>query len=225
MPRDSEHPRIRLRGLTRGRVRGALVVLEGAPGAELDAAARLCGAMCDRRTVVAVDGGIETCRRRRLEPDLFVGDGDSVRRVPRDLPVVLYPTDKDFGDLAGALGELRKRRVQVVVVAGLLGGRVDHEWANLLELAHCARHFAGFVAPTGRGTVVVTSSGCRAATKPGATVSLFALNGSATVTLRGTRWRLQRQRLLPGSRGLSNVTGSRLDLTVHAGTVAVVFPP
>jgi hypothetical protein len=50
------------------------------------------------------------------------------------------------------------------------------------------------------------------------------LSGSATVTLRGTRWKLREQRIRPGSRGLSNLTGKTLDLVVHAGVVALVFP-
>ena len=47
----------------------------------------------------------------------------------------------------------------------------------------------------------------------------------AEVTLRGTRWTLDRARIRPGSRGLSNVMcGWRLRLAVHRGTVALVFP-
>ena len=35
---------------------------------------------------------------------------------------------------------------------------------------------------------------------------------------------LKGERLRPGSRGLSNLTGKTLNLTVHAGVVAIVFP-
>ena len=56
------------------------------------------------------------------------------------------------------------------------------------------------------------------------TFSVFALNGEATVSLEGARWELERARLRPGSRGLSNVTGRRLDLTVHRGVVVAAFP-
>jgi hypothetical protein len=50
------------------------------------------------------------------------------------------------------------------------------------------------------------------------------LGGSCTVTLRGTRWKLERRRLRLGSLGLSNVTGTALDMTVHAGCAGLVFP-
>jgi thiamine pyrophosphokinase len=172
--------------------------------------------------VVAVDGGLRTCRAARCRPDLFVGDADSVTKLPTGVESVLFSADKDFSDLAGALPLLAERNVQLLAVAGLLGGRLDHEWANLFELGTWARRFVGIVAPTDRGTVLITRRGLRLETVPGNGLSLFALNGSADVSLRGTRWQLERRRLRPGSRGLSNVTGTSVELRVHSGTAALV---
>jgi thiamine pyrophosphokinase len=185
----------------------------------------LAASTADHTTLVAVDGGVKTCRAAKRRPELWVGDGDSSTAIPKDIPAVVYPTDKDFSDLGAALDEVARDGAQIVVVAGLLGGRLDHEWVNLQELGARSARFAGILAPTGRGTVLVTRRGCRASTPPGRTISLLVLGGAATVTLRGTLWTLDRKRLRPGSRGLSNVTGGRLDLTVHSGVVALVMPP
>ena len=221
----SELPQIELRGLRRRQgVQGAVLVLNGATRAELGRATDLAARLVDRCMLVAVDGGLKTCRAARRRPDLWVGDGDSSRTIPTRIPTVVYPTDKDISDLGAALDEVARGGAQVVVVAGLLGGRLDHEWANLQELGARSTSFAGILASTGRGAVLVTRQGCRARTVPGRTVSLMVLGGAATVTLRGTRWKLERRRLRPGSRGLSNLTGERLDLTVHGGAVALVFP-
>jgi len=227
MSAAGERPRIRLRGLTRrgsGGVRGAVLVLEGSSGAELQRASALGALLADTCILVAVDGGLNTCRRGRRRPDLYVGDADSTKRIPGSIPSVVYTTQKDFSDLAGALRELRSRKIQVVVLAGLLGGRLDHEWANLLELAAGSGWFAGILAPTERGTLLITHRGCHAVTLSNRTVSLLALSANARVSLRGTRWTLKRHRIVPGSLGLSNVTGKALDLVVHSGTVALVFP-
>ena len=180
--------------------------------------------MSDGCLLVAVNGGLKTCRAAGRRPDLFVGDLDSTSRAPRGVPSVIYEKDKDFSDLVGAFREIRARRVQVVTIAGLLGGRLDHEWSNLFDLGEASRWFAGILAPADRGTVLVTSRGCEAATVRGRTVSLVALGGAATVTLGGTRWTLRRARLRPGSLGLSNLTGTSLRLTVHSGAVALLFP-
>jgi len=205
-------------------VRSAVLALEGATRAELQRATALGALLSDRCLLVAVDGGWNTCKRSRKRPDLFVGDGDSAARIPQSIPAVVYDRDKSFSDLAGALHEVRSRKVQVVFLAGLLGGRLDHEWANLLELAAAAKWFAGILAPTDRATLVITGRGCRALTVRDRTVSLLALGSGTRVSLRGTRWTLRREALKPGSLGLSNVTGKALDLTVHSGVVAVVFP-
>jgi len=112
----------------------------------------------------------------------------------------------------------------VAVIAGLLGGRLDHEWANLLEAQRAARDFAGILAPSPRGLVVVTAAGVRARTVPGRLVSLFALGRGTRVTLRGTDYTLTKRRLQPGSLGLSNLTGQTLALDVHEGVAVLVFP-
>ncbi len=218
--------RIELRGVRRrGGVLSAVVVLEGASREELKRASSAAALLGDRSMLVAVDGGLTTCRAARRRPDLFVGDGDSIRRIPDQIERVVYPRDKDHSDLSGALDELKSRRAQVVAVAGMLGGRLDHEWANLLELVGRARGFAGIIAPTSRGTVIITAHGCRLRTVRGRTFSLFAPRTSSTVTLRGADWELVRRRLQPGSHGLSNVTGTDLDLTVHQGTAMLVLLP
>ncbi len=199
-------------------------MLQGASRRELARACDIAALLSDCCILVAVNGGLSTCRAARRRPDLFVGDADSARRVPKHLPAVIFNHDKAFSDLAGALREVRRRGAQVVVLAGLIGGRLDHEWANLLEMGRRSRHFAGIFAPTERGYVLVTSRGCRAATVRGRVFSLLALGGRATVSLRGARWTLRREVLWPGSLGLSNLTGTSLDLSVHRGVVALVFP-
>jgi thiamine pyrophosphokinase len=220
-------PQLELYGLKnrRGGVRGAILVLPGATRGCLTRAAALAAMLADRCLLVAVDGGLSVCRAARRRPDLFIGDGDSVRRLPRDVPKVVLPRDKDHSDLAGALSEMRDRRVRVVSVAGLVGGRLDHEWANLFEIGRRAHGFAGILAPTPRGTVIVTRRGCRASTLRERTFSLFALGSPATVSLSGPRWELERRRLEPGSHGLSNRTGTSLELVVHRGTAALVLLP
>jgi thiamine pyrophosphokinase len=227
MTGPGERPVLELRGLKRRReIVAAVLVLNGSTREELRRASAMCASMAERCLLVAVDGGLSTCRAARRRPDLWVGDGDSLRGgPPAGASSIALARDKDFSDLAGALVELKRLAVQIVFVAGLAGGRLDHEWANLFELAARARDFSGIVAPTERGTVLVTRHGCRIATVRGRVFSVFALNAGATVSLRGARWELERRRLRPGSHGLSNETGTEIDLTVHAGVVALVLPP
>jgi thiamine pyrophosphokinase len=198
--------------------------LEGATRAELKDALALAAGFDPNALLVAVDGGLATCRAMRRRPDLFVGDLDSARARPGGIASSIYPVAKDFSDFSGGLSAARRLGADVLVIAGLLGGRLDHEWANLLEAGAAARGFLGLLAPSLRGLIVVTAGGVRARTIPGRLVSVFALGRGARVSLRGTVWTLAKRRLAPGSLGLSNLTGSELALDVHEGVAVLVFP-
>jgi thiamine pyrophosphokinase len=216
-------PRIRFKGTRAKQGRVGILALNGVQQRELRAAdewARGAGRAVFR---IAVDGGLRAWRRLGVPCDLYAGDADS-STPPADAEAAVYSRDKVFSDLSGALGEARRRGLRVAVVAGVTGGRLDHEWANLQELAAHAPHFAGLLAPTPRGWVVVTSGGVTVETRVGRTFSLFAVGGPARVGLRGARWVLRDTRLDPGSRGLSNVSGTRLILSVSAGSACLVFP-
>jgi thiamine pyrophosphokinase len=205
-------------------LRAAALALTGATADELARAIVQASAFDPEPALVAVDGGIAACRALRREPELFVGDLDSARKAPEGVRAVIYPKAKAFSDLAGALVEVRRLRADVVAIAGLLGGRLDHEWANLLEVGASAKRFDGMMAVDTRGLILVTAHGVRVAGLRGRTVSLFAFGRDARVTLTGARWPLSRARLAPGSLGLSNVARGAVTLTVHSGTVALVVP-
>jgi thiamine pyrophosphokinase len=208
----------------RARRRAVVVALEGAIRGDLTRAFSLAGPFDREPLLVAVDGGLSACRALRHRPDLFVGDLDSARRRPIGIASRIYPVAKDFSDFSGALLEARRLGADVVVIAGLLGGRLDHEWANIFEVGATARDFAGVLAPSSRGLVIVTATGVRLRTEPRRDVSVFALGRSARVSLRGAVWTMAKRRLASGSLGLSNVTGGRLALDVHEGVAALVFP-
>lgn len=171
-----------------------------------------------------MDGGLAAFRATRRRPLLLVGDLDSVDVPTTGLAVKRYPVAKDYSDFAGALEEAKRLRARVVVVAGLLGGRLDHEWANLLEAAAAAKHFAGILALSLRAQIVLTARYAAVDLLEGTLVSTFALSGPARLSLSGTQWALTRRRLVPGSHGLSNVASGTVELTVHAGVIALVVP-
>ena len=220
-------PRISLVGRRtsrKGGARAAVLALEGSSGNDLRLALAAALPFDTSPILIAVDGGLSTCRAIRRRPALFVGDLDSARATPRGVPTRIYAVEKDFSDFSGALVEARRLGADVAVVAGLLGGRLDHEWANLLEVGAAAPAYAGILARSSRGLVLVTARGARVEVAGRQIVSVFAIGGATTVSLRGTSWALSRKRLVPGSLGLSNVACDRVELDVHAGAAALVFP-
>ena len=84
--------------------------------------------------LIWVDGGVDHRREWGLKnPRLgfAVGDGDSARGALDQY----LDADKDYSDLAYALGRLGGRFAEVVLL-GFLGARRDHELFNLGEVHH-----------------------------------------------------------------------------------------
>lgn len=83
--------------------------------------------------VLFVDGGL---RKNYLDfyCRLIVGDADSVTKPipPFD---ILYPKNKDFSDLQGALNLIPNNNIHIDAI-GFMGGRKDHELMNLGAFYH-----------------------------------------------------------------------------------------
>lgn len=86
------------------------------------------------------DAGAELCRLAKVVPDVLIGDMDSLkpetRQWLRDANVqeYVYPTEKDYSDTQLAVEALFEKGVDEIIVIGALGGRMDHELANIMLL-------------------------------------------------------------------------------------------
>ena len=92
--------------------------------------------------IIAADGGLASLERVGIEPDLAVGDFDSLGCVPEFENKICHPSEKDDTDTALALCEGMKRGYRTFVIYGGLGGRLDHTMANLQNCAGAADHGA-----------------------------------------------------------------------------------
>jgi len=84
----------------------------------------------DASCVVAADSGFDVCLSSAIEPDIVVGDFDSIRygslaRVPND-KILRYPEEKDYTDTELAIEAAMNRGAQKIVLAGGGSGRLDH---------------------------------------------------------------------------------------------------
>jgi thiamine pyrophosphokinase len=189
------------------------------PGLALRAAAA-----CD--AVICADGGVRHAKRLKIQPRFVVGDMDS---LPKPLPrwpgtTYVCDFDEDRSDLEKALSFCEQAGGGELWIAGALGGRLDHSLVNLAVLEHAARRLPLTLIDRGMGRVL--GPGRHAVEcRPGDVLSLLACGAGARVSFSGVRYPLRRHRLVPGSRGLSNVArGRAARLEVHAGRVWLLRP-
>jgi thiamine pyrophosphokinase len=199
--------------------------------------------------IVAADGGAVLCRRAGLQPDLVVGDMDSLPGGDRaslaaagsGFHVHPDPVNKDETDLELAVLAAVAWKPTEVVLWGIWGSRLDHSVANLLILAHPAlsRVTAGAFANGWWARLVRGGHELQLDLQPRTLVSLVPLTSRATgVRTAGLQYPLPAPgertggRSKPGTltlgsgRGVSNiVAGWPATVRVGRGLLLVIYGP
>lgn len=175
--------------------------------------------------VIAADGGLRHTQALGLQPDVILGDFDSLGYVPGDSRV--FPVEKDDTDTMLAVKLALDRGCDFFVFYGALDGpRLDHTVANFQTLGYLASHGARGVL-IGRDYIVTVLSEETIAFPATSTgiVSLFCMGGSARVTIEGLQYPLDRGVLTPDfPLGVSNhFQGREARITVHDGQVLALW--
>lgn len=177
--------------------------------------------------LIAADGGLASLERLGEEPDLVVGDFDSLGRVPRGEKVTVLPREKDDTDTMYALRLGLERGFRRFLIYGGLGGRLDHTVANLQTLVYLNRQGAfGLLAGEGMCAVAVTEGTLVFPAGLRGYCSVFSAMGEAGgVTLEGLKYPLDRADLTGAfPLGVSNeFTGVPARVRVEKGTLLVLW--
>ncbi len=152
--------------------------------------------------LIGVDGGT----KQILKPDIIIGDFDSLTVIPENVPLIMYPKDKDFTDTELALQFCEKQNIKEVILVGFLGRRLDHLIANLMNLSKY-----NFKIIEGNQEMFLIKNKAVVKGRPGDLISLIPLlRDCLGVTTVGLKWRLQVRNLQVGSsRGVSNMMLSK----------------
>jgi thiamine pyrophosphokinase len=203
-------------------VKTALLVTGGdAPGLDLIRhRMEACSFIC------AADSGLDVLISWGVEPDLVVGDMDSIADpaiLDRYPDTIRHPADKDETDTEIGIRELRARGYQRILLIGGGGGRLDH----LLAIrALFDRPWGQDEWLTHRERVVRLSEPASFAVPVGCTVSVFPLaTGASGMASKGLQWPLEGLCWGPGEFGVSNRAVAP-EVTISPGPkpVLVVLP-
>ena len=187
--------------------------------------------------VIAADSGFDAALAVGLEPDLLIGDLDSISAAglawaaDHAVEIETHSPDKDDTDTALALRAVVARGCRHLTLLSPAGtDRFDHLLGTLAALGEpglgSCESITAWVGPT---AVHVVHPGHRLVlTAPLGTVfSLLSAHGAcAGVTLAGAKWPLVDAVLSPSStRGISNVTTeSSIVVSVATGVLSIIIP-
>ena len=153
--------------------------------------------------VIAVDGGLSYCGLLNVEPDLIIGDFDSmseqeklaVEQLQQTVPekICRLPECKDDTDMLAAIKRGLELDYTDFRIYAATGGRFDHTLANIQCLLYLKNHGAVGYLVDGTGMVLVLQNEAVHFRKElEGTMSLFALTKEAKgVNIRGMKYPLE----------------------------------
>lgn len=178
---------------------------------------------CHDILVIAADGGLKNCLKTGIQPDILIGDMDSVSsdllsQAKRYLKAIYtYPSRKDHTDLELAIIHAIDRGATDLIILGALGGRWDMSLSNILVL----------MSPVLKGKTVciidhnieirllADNTTMSFSGKPGDLMTLLPFGQPVEgITLNGLEYPLNGETLFSGStKGVSNVFKNQ-DVTI-----------
>ena len=177
--------------------------------------------------VIAADGGLNALRAVSLEPQIIIGDFDSLGLVPQGSEVITLPKVKDVTDTWAAVEEGMRHGFRHFRLYGCTGGRFEHTLANLQTAAHLAQ--LGMDCQIIGKTQVITALCCGTAHFSACHtgyLSVFSFTEQCTgVTLKGLKYTLENAVLTSCfPLGVSNeFLGTESSVTVADGTAILVY--
>jgi thiamine pyrophosphokinase len=150
------------------------------------------GLETDGAFIIAADSGYKNCKKLGIQPDLAVGDYDSLNFVPDDCEQLTFPKEKDDTDLMLAVREALSRGCMDITVLGAMGGRFDHTFANVQTLAFIRSQGAwGRILTCREQIMLVTPGSYTVRNRERCSLSLFAYSGEVSgLTVRGVKYPL-----------------------------------
>ena len=190
----------------------------------------------DTDYVIAADGGLMYCGVLELEPDLILGDFDSldgeyteaVESIKTKLPekVITLPVEKDDTDMLAAVKYGLNLGYRSFRLYGANGGRLEHTIANIQVLKYLKEQDSVGYIMDGNGMILLAQNETISFrdTMEGY-VNIFSLNEKAHgVTIRGLKYELSDTTLTNAMPlGISNeFVGVQSEISVKDGTLLII---
>ena len=183
------------------------------------------------RSVVAVDGGYSFVRKAGLTPHVVIGDFDSLKHPPRNLPesvkVITHPVHKDQTDAELAVRLCLQSGVKDLIMACPSSTEIDHflGTVGLLEvIARSRRPMRARLINHGYLFEVIRDQSVSIHRRKGEVLSVFPVSRRITLSTSGTRYRANSVTVNRGdSLALRNlITANRARVTVR-GTALLYY--
>ncbi len=177
--------------------------------------------------LIAADAGYLHLKKLNIEPDILLGDFDSMH-APEDKEVIVHPVMKDDTDTMLAIKLGFEKGYKEFVIYGALGGeRTDHTVANIQSLAFIVDNGgSGTIVGDGERFALIKNSEITIPKGKNPTFSVFAYGGIAEgVTINGAVFNVENILVSPFfPLGVSNkIKDDKATISVRNGCLLIVY--
>lgn len=164
-------------------------------------------------SIIAADHGAQTALDFGVQPEVVLGDMDSIDAVTQQklqkekVQFIPFPQEKDQTDTELAINyAIEKGATAITLLGGIAGDRLDHILANIF-LAGISTVQITFINGLQRAFIAKGPTSFTLKGHKNDLLSLIPVNGSVTgIASTGLKWELQQEVLVFGKpRGVSNV--------------------
>ncbi|AFG34818.1 thiamine diphosphokinase [Fervidobacterium pennivorans DSM 9078] len=174
--------------------------------------------------LIAVDGGANELRKRKIYPNVVIGDMDSISEgllkeyKEKEIECIVYPTEKDETDLELAIRYAIRKGFEEVEIINWLGERVDMLFAMVGILAKYSKDIKIKAVSEKIEVGVVYSEEVLKAVS-GETWSILAFP-EAELEIEGFKYPFKGKMVIEDPLGVSNeALGERVKINVKKGKV------
>ncbi len=177
--------------------------------------------------ICACDGGYKYLEKLNIEPDLALGDFDSLGFVPKCKEVIKLNTNKDETDLFSAINEGITRGFDCFEIYGATGKREAHTFANFQILLYLKRLNCKATFINGKNRYFCLSNETMNLNYKKGYISIFSLTPKSIVTLENLKYNLHLHKLLNYiPLGIDNeFINKESTIKVISGAILVIVEP
>ncbi len=181
--------------------------------------------------ILCADGGTHHALALGLQPNLVVGDMDSLSKdawkklEQANVQIELHPRDKDETDLELAIRRAIEMNPDSILIVGALGGRVDQTLGNIALLSDARLASLDCRFDDGAEEIFFCRARSLVEGRSGDIVSLIPWSGAVHgIHTEGLKWSLRGETLHPEkTRGISNEMIDRTaSISIESGLLLVV---
>lgn len=176
--------------------------------------------------VIAADGGLLCLQKLKLEPDMIMGDFDSLGFIPEGDNVIQHEVMKNDTDMMLAVKKALEMGYHKIKIYGGTGGRIDHTFSNIQTMLYASRKGASIEMIDSTNTYhVITDGEIHLTGESQRGFSVFALGGIAhKVNIKDAMYLLHDFELTSDNPiGTSNsFIGKEVTISVEKGSLMII---